>query len=650
MDLTVNMKYGYIKVAAATPAVRVADCAYNEAACAALAAEAAAGGVKVLVFPELCLTGATCGDLFAHTRLATGAMEALLAYAGHTAAWGLVSVVGLPVLCADKMYNCAAVVSGGLVLGFVPKTHLSAEERRVFTPAPQENLTFEGMPDGSYPVFGVKQTFVCSTCPSLRIGVEIGRDLWAMVPPSVRLCSAGATVICHPIADPETVGAEERRRLAVVSQSVRGMAGYVSSNSGEGESTTDFAWGGHAVIAEKGHILAERAPFAEGRALTVTELDLERLTHDRRAGDFDTSANGELHENYFALPVDETVLTRVIDPHPFIPEDPATWARRCERILDIQAHGLQKRVAAAWAKKLVLGISGGLDSTLALLVTVRAIDALKRPRTDIVAVTMPCFGTTSRTKTNATVLCEELGVDFRCVDIFDSVNLHFRDIGHDPAVRDVTYENAQARERTQILMDIANDEGGMVIGTGDLSELALGWATYNGDHMSMYDVNGGVPKTLIRHIVRYVAETERAGGNNQLADALADILGTPVSPELLPADESGEIAQKTEDLVGPYELHDFYLYYMLRYGFGPAKLFHMAQYALGESYDSATLLRWLETFTRRFFAQQFKRSCLPDGPAVGSVGVSPRGGLCMPSDAVSALWMQEINKLKESCL
>ncbi len=644
------MPYGMIKVAAATPQVRVGDPAANAAACIALAMDADARNVKVLTFPELCLTGAACGDLFAHDALLRGAMDALLQYTAETAELDLVSVVGLPLAHADRVFNCAAVVSGGMVLGFVPKTRLSAAERRVFSPAPCDNLVYDTMPDGSCPPLGTKQVFVCTAMPSLRLGVELGEDLYATVPPSARLVSAGATVICNPAAIPETVGAEERRRMAVLSQSARCVAGYITATAGCGESTTDHAWGGHALVAESGHLLAERKPFARDARLTVTDLDLECLIHDRRADDFDTSATGEISENYFTLLLPETALDRVIDPTPFIPADPAARAARCERILAIQSSALATRVTAAYANKLVLGISGGLDSTLALLVMVRAMDALGRDRRDIIAVTMPCFGTTARTKNNATVLCEQLGVDFRQVDIFDSVNRHFKDIGHDPAVRDVTYENAQARERTQILMDIANEVNGMVIGTGDLSELALGWATYNGDHMSMYSVNGGVPKTLVRHIVCHCATLAREEGNGKLAEALTDILGTPVSPELLPADESGNIAQKTEDLVGPYELHDFFLYYMLRYGFTPSKLFRMATVALGDVYDTPTILRWLETFTRRFFTQQFKRSCLPDGPAIGSVGVSPRGGLSMPSDAVSALWMREIAALKDEYL
>ena len=645
------MQNGFVKVAAATPVVRVADPTHNAASCAALATEASALGVKVLTFPELCLTGATCGDLYAHDRLLRGALEGLKAYAEATAAYDLVSVVGLPVAFADKIYNCAAVVTGGMVLGLVPKTNLTSAERRVFAPAPAQNLAVDDLlGDGIFVNLGIKQLFVCTNMPALRIGVEVGQDLYATVPPSVRLVSAGATVMCNPSAIPETVGAEEYRSLTVKATSARALCGYITAEAGEGESTTDSVYGGHRIICECGGVLAETAPFAAGQGLTVTELDLERMTHDRRVSGFDTSACGEITEGYFTLGMEDTDLTRFIDPHPFTPADPVLRAHICERILTIQANGLKKRITAAWAKKIVVGISGGLDSTLALLVMVRAMDLLGRPRTDIVAVTMPCFGTTTRTKTNATTLCEELGVDFRTVDIFDAVNQHFKDIGHDPAVRDVTYENAQARERTQVIMDIANDVGGMVIGTGDLSELALGWATYNGDHMSMYSVNGGVPKTLVRELTAYAAASEMEKGNAKLAEALYDILGTPVSPELLPADGDGKIAQKTEDLVGPYELHDFFLYYLLRYGFTPAKLFRMAQYALGVSYGDATVLKWLETFTRRFFTQQFKRSCLPDGPAVFDISVSPRGGWSMPSDAVSTLWLAEIEELKAQYL
>ena len=643
------MQHGFIKVAAATPAIRVADPAYNAASCVALAEAAAAVGTKLLVLPELCLTGATCGDLYSHDRLITGAKEALQSFAAETAHLDLVSVIGLPVALGDKLFNCAAVVNAGAVLGLVPKTNLSSAERRVFSAPPAELLVTDILGDGSFVQMGTKQLFVCSSLPSLRFAVEVGQDRNAATPPSVQAVSAGAVIICNPSATPETVDAEETRRLTLRARTTTSLCGYILSEAGEGESTTDYVFGGHHFICEGGEILAERKPFAGGE-LTVTELDIERMIRDRRVSGFDTSACGHCMETYFGLCVEDTELTRFIDPHPFIPADPALRAPHCERILSIQANGLKKRITAAWAGKIVLGISGGLDSTLALLVMARAMDLLQRPRTDIIAVTMPCFGTTVRTKTNATVLCEELGVDFRTVNIFDAVNQHFKDIGHDPAVRDVTYENAQARERTQVIMDIANDEGGMVVGTGDFSELALGWATYNGDHMSMYSVNGNVPKTLVRELTAYVAASEMEKGNTKLAEALYDILGTPVSPELLPADGEGKIAQKTEDLVGPYELHDFFLYYLLRYGFTPAKLFRMARYSLGETYDDATILKWLETFHRRFFTQQFKRSCLPDGPAVFGISASPRGGWVMPSDAVSNLWMAEIGELKEQYL
>ena len=643
------MQHGFIKVAAATPAIRVADPAYNAASCVALAEAAAAVGTKLLVLPELCLTGATCGDLYSHDRLITGAKEALQSFAAETAHLDLVSVIGLPVALGDKLYNCAAVVNAGAVLGLVPKTNLSPAERRTFSAPPAELLAADILGDGSFVQMGTKQLFVCSSLPGLRFAVEVGQDRNAATPPSVQAVSAGAVIICNPSATPETVDAEETRRLTLRARTTTSLCGYILSEAGEGESTTDSVYGGHRIVCENGEVLAESAPFA-GNALSVTEVDLDRLIHDRRVGGFDTSACGHCMENYFDLCVEDTELTRFIDPHPFIPADPALRAPHCERILSIQANGLKKRITAAWAKKIVLGISGGLDSTLALLVMARAMDLLQRPRTDIIAVTMPCFGTTVRTKTNATVLCEELGVDFRTVNIFDAVNQHFKDIGHDPAVRDVTYENAQARERTQVIMDIANDEGGMVVGTGDFSELALGWATYNGDHMSMYSVNGNVPKTLVRELTAYVAASEMEKGNTKLAEALYDILGTPVSPELLPADGEGKIAQKTEDLVGPYELHDFFLYYLLRYGFTPAKLFRMARYSLGETYGDATILKWLETFHRRFFTQQFKRSCLPDGPAVFGISASPRGGWVMPSDAVSSLWMAEIGELKEQYL
>ena len=643
------MKHGFIKVATATPKIRVADPAYNVGEMIRIAKEAAKKEVKVLAFPELSLTGYTCGDLFFSGTLLTGAKNALAEYAKATEKLSMLSLVGLPFEWNQKLYNCAAVICGGSVLGIVPKTHIPGygefSETRYFTPAPSETNPISLL--GKEIPFGNGILFPCEEMPSLMIGVELGEDLWASIPPSTDLTQQGATLICNLSASSETVGKAEYRRLLVKAQSAKALCGYLYASSGAGESSTDVVFGGHCMICENGELLAERLPFDASSELLISEIDVEKLIYDRRRmNTHQNEVNGGDWEIEFSLPLVKTELTRKIDPQPFIPACQKARDLRCREILAIQAAGLKQRIERAFAKKIVVGISGGLDSTLALLVMVRAMDALKRPRTDVLAVTMPCFGTTGRTKNNATVLCKELGVEFRQVDIFDAVNQHFKDIGHDPAIRDVTYENSQARERTQILMDIANDCGGMVIGTGDLSELALGWATYNGDHMSMYGVNAGIPKTLIRHIVAYSADEFEANGKLAVAAALRDVLDTPVSPELLPADESGKIAQKTEDLVGPYEIHDFYLYYMIRYGFSPEKLYRLAQYALGETYDNETLLKWLKVFIRRFFTQQFKRSCLPDGPKIGAVSFSPRGDWKMPSDACAALWLAEAEALR----
>ena len=643
------MKNGFIKVAAATPKVRVADPAYNTGELVRIAHDAAAQQVRVLVFPELCLTAYTCGDLFCTDLLIDGARQALSDYLKQTAALDMVSVVGLPFLWKDKLYNCAAVCHRGSLLGIVPKSSLpnygEFYELRGFTPAPEDNGSASVPFEGRAIPFGTNLIFACEQIPALRLAAEICEDIWSALPPSTAHAAAGATVICNPSASNETVGKDEYRRRLVISQSSATVSGYIYACAGEGESTTDVVFAGHNMICENGTMLAENPPFNFSRELLISEIDVQKLVYERRRINTYRTKSDNYREIAFSLPVTDTTLTRFIDPHPFIPAMPQECTRRCETILSIQSSGLKQRIERAFAQKLVIGISGGLDSTLALLVMVRAMDALGRPRKDIIAVTMPCFGTTKRTKNNATVLCEELGVDFRCVDIFDAVNVHFRDIGHDPDDRNVTYENSQARERTQILMDIANDCGGMVVGTGDLSELALGWATYNGDHMSMYGVNASVPKTLIRHIVAHCADRYEADGNGKIAAALRDVLNTPVSPELLPANENGEIAQKTEDLVGPYELHDFYLFYMLRYGFSPAKLYRLARVALGDTYDNDTLRKWLKVFVRRFFNQQFKRSCMPDGPKVGSVALSPRGDWRMPSDASSALWLAEAERL-----
>ena len=644
------MKDGFITVATATPSMRLADTVYNVKKCIELAESASAEGVKVLVFPELALTGYSCGDLFNTETLLDGAMNALREYVYGTAMLDMISVIGLPVCFSDKIYNCAAVVSGGQLLGLVPKKNLpnyaEAYEARVFTPAPNDNFAF--VFDDSVVMLGTKQFFVCRSMPSLRIGVELCEDLFSAVPSSSWACAAGATVIANPAASVETVGKDDYRKMMVASQSARAVCGYIYAGAGVGESTSNAVFSGHSLIAESGSILAEGEPF-EACELVISEIDLQNIVHDRRGKNtFNKNTCGqEYSEIEFDLMLEDTDISREIEAYPFVTKDADELNARCKRILDIQAHGLARRMEASYSNKIVVGISGGLDSCLAILVMAKACDLLGRDRKDIIAVTMPCFGTTARTKNNATVICEKLGVDFREINIFSAVEQHFKDIGHDINNHSVVYENAQARERTQVLMDIANAEGGIVVGTGDLSELALGWATYNGDHMSMYGVNGSIPKTLIRHIVRYCAENSEENGEKELADALYDILDTPVSPELLPANDNGEIAQVTEDLVGPYALHDFYIYNFVRYGYTPKKLFRLARIAFEGVYDDATLLRWLEVFAKRFFSQQFKRSCLPDGPKVGSVALT-FNDFKMPSDVTSMLWLNEIREIKES--
>ena len=644
------MKNGFVKVAAAFPHIRVADPKHNVDEAIRLCKLAERSAVKILVFPELNVTGYTCADLFLNDTLLAAAQKELLRFLRETRETSAVSVVGLPLSVCGKLCNCAAVCQSGKLLGIVPKTNIpnyaeyyEARWFKGYAGAP-ETVAIDGA--GEVP-FGAELIFSCRELPALKFAVELCEDLWVTVPPSSAHAAAGAVLICCPSASNETIGKAEYRRSLVSVQSARIAGAYLYASCGDGESTTDVVFGGHGMIAENGTMLAERAPFEEEKDLLISEIDVERLAHERlRLNTFSTTFCEKYREISFSLPVSDTELTRFVDPHPFVPADGGERAKRCETILSIQAHGLQKRIECAHAKKIVVGISGGLDSTLALLVMVRAMDALKRPRRDIIAVTMPCFGTTKRTKNNATVLCKELGVDFRTVDIRKAVTQHFKDIGHDPENRNVAYENAQARERTQILMDIANDCDGLVVGTGDLSELALGWATYNGDHMSMYGVNASVPKTLVRHIAAYYADTAESRGEIKLATALRDVLATPVSPELLPADGNGEIAQKTEDLVGPYEIHDFYLYYFVRFGFRPEKLFRLAKYALGDRYTPDVLQKWLVVFLRRFFSQQFKRSCLPDGPKVGSVSLSPRGDWRMPSDASAAAWIAEAENLR----
>ena len=596
--------------------------------------------MKLLVTPELGVTAYTCGDLFLQRRLITAADAAVGEIAAATAGLDMLLVIGAPVRRGASLFNCALVLYHGEVLGAVPKTNIpnygEFYELRHFTPAPECGgiITVAGR---EVP-FGTDLVFSCREMPEFSFGCEICEDLWVPAPPSVRLAEAGAMIICNLSASDETVGKAAYRRSLVADQSARLLAGYIYADAGCGESTQDMVFAGHDIIGENGALLSESKPFADadGLPMAVTEIDVQKLSAERqRMNTFRARDEVSSRNIVFDMPLTPTALTRTFERHPFVPDSKTEREERCEAILAMQSFGLRKRIEHAHAKCAVIGISGGLDSCLALLVSVRAMDLLKRPRTDVIAVTMPCFGTTKRTRSNAEVLCERLGVTFRCVDIKAAVNQHFADIGHDPEKFDVVYENSQARERTQIIMDIANAENGLVIGTGDLSELALGWATYNGDHMSMYGVNASIPKTLVRHIVRYFADTAEDG---ELSRVLYDILDTPVSPELLPADKNGEIAQKTEDLVGPYDLHDFFLYYFLRFGFTPEKLEYLANYTFAGVFDSETIHKWLTTFIRRFFIQQFKRSCLPDGPKVGSVTLSPRGDWRMPSDASSEIW------------
>lgn len=635
------MRDGFVKVAAVTPKIRVADTKYNAGVIVEGIREAAAAGAKVIVLPELVITGYTCSDLFLQEYLLEQVKRALGTIAEETAEVDAILFVGLPLAYNGKLYNVAAVLCRGEVLGFVPKTYLpnynEFYEARHFARGMADPVEVDF--EGECVPMGTRLLFVCTSLPELKIGAELCEDLWTPEPPSIRHARNGATLLVNLSASDETTGKDIYRRELVNGQSARLLCGYIYASAGDGESTQDVVYSGHNVIAENGHILKESERFGSG--VICTEIDVKRIEAERRRmTTFEMAEDGYV-EVRFSLETEETALTRFIDPMPFVPGNEADRIRRCDEILAIQAAGLKKRLEHTHCKTAVVGISGGLDSTLALLVTVRAFDLLGMPHDRIKAVTMPGFGTTDRTYDNAVSLIRCLGADFTEVDIKEAVNVHFRDIGQDPAVHDVTYENGQARERTQILMDIANKEGGMVIGTGDLSELALGWATYNGDHMSMYAVNASVPKTLVRHLVRYYADT---CGDEKLGAVLTDVLDTPVSPELLPP-EDGKISQKTEDLVGPYELHDFYLYHMLRLGFAPKKVYRLAKVAFDGVYDDETILKWLKTFYRRFFAQQFKRSCLPDGPKVGSVAVSPRGDLRMPSDACAAVWLQQLEEI-----
>ena len=637
------MENGYVKVAAITPEIKVADCAYNAKQIITSLRKAQDAGVEIAVLPELCLTGYTCGDLFSQKILQQGTIAYLLEIAKETAAFDMLIAIGAPLASENKLYNCAVLLHRGNILGVIPKTFLpnysEFYEMRHFSPAPQAS-GFMQIGESEIP-FGTKLLFCCDTIPGLQIAAEICEDLWAVAPPSISHALAGATVIFNLSASDEIVGKAAYRRSLVTGQSARLLCGYVYADAGNGESTTDMVFAGHNIISENGSLLAESTLFENG--IVTSEIDLEHLAFERqRNTSFIPSENDGYTKIHFSLSSRNAAFTRHYSPAPFVPQNKATCAEYCDDILTMQANGLQKRLMHTHSETAVIGISGGLDSSLALLVAVRAFQNTQRPLQNIIAVTMPCFGTTQRTRSNAAILCDALGVTLREVNITDTVRSNFSDIGQAESTQDVTFENTQARVRTLVLMNMANKLNGMVIGTGDLSELALGWATYNGDHMSMYGVNASVPKTLIRHLVGHVADTCE---NTALHDVLYDILDTPVSPELLPA-ENGEISQQTEALVGPYELHDFFLYYVIRRAYTPGKIFYLAQNAFAEKYDDATLLHWLGNFYKRFFAQQFKRNCMPDGPKVGSVTLSPRGDWRMPSDAIACLWLDEVDKLK----
>ena len=638
--------FGFLKVAAAIPHVRVADCDYNTERMAAMAEEAARRGVEIVAFPELSVTAYTCGDLLLQPTLLDAADTALERLVRATRKLPLTLIAGVPLRHGSTLYNCAVVFTQGRVLGVVPKTHIpdygEFYENRWFASGAgisEEHIVVAGHEAD----FGADLTFEIN---GTEFGIEICEDLWTAMPPSSQLVLNGAKVIFNLSASPEAVGKHAYLRQLVAQQSARAIAAYVYCSAGFGESSTDLVFAGNGIIAENGAVLRESARFSPDEQLVVADVDIERLEFERRRNTSFRANEGATENTVIEMEIPEglrgVVLDRDIDPMPFVPKDETDRSERCEEIFQIQSHGLAQRLTHTRAEKAVVGISGGLDSTLALLVMVRTFDKLRLDRSGIIGITMPGFGTTDRTYNNALCLMRGLGVTIREIPIRDACLQHFRDIGLDPADRSAAYENAQARERTQILMDVANMECGLVVGTGDLSELALGWATYNGDQMSMYGVNASVPKTLVRHLVKWAAHTEKDAATRA---ALLDIIDTPVSPELLPADAEGKITQKTEDLVGPYELHDFFLYNFLRAGYGPAKILLLAEQAFDGSYDRATILRWLSVFFRRFFTQQFKRSAMPDGPKVGSVALSPRGDWRMPSDASAAAWLRELDEL-----
>lgn len=646
------MQNGFVKVAAAVPAVKVADCEYNTLQIENIIAQAEGKGVEIIVFPELCITGYSCQDLFRQSLLLEQVEASMLMLLDFTRNLDIISIVGLPVVVGDMLLNCAAVIQKGDLLGLIPKTYLpnysEFYEKRWF--ASSQDLQPTEIRFAGNKILVTSQPTLFKTCDGVLFGIEICEDVWAPAPPSNRLALAGADMTFNLSASDELIGKHKYLKSLLSQQSARTISGYIYSGCGFGESSQDVVYTGNAFIYENGQLLAEGERFSFKPQVIISQIDIEKLRSERRNNS--TYVNAQREHDARIVNAHTTVaqrdfeLIRDVDPHPFIPgqEDMGT---SCNEIFSIQVAGLAKRLVHTNCKTVVLGISGGLDSTLALLVCVKTFDKLGWSRKGIVGVTMPGFGTTNRTHNNAVTLMESLGVTIREVSISAAVEQHFKDIGHDMSVHDVTYENSQARERTQILMDLGNQLGGLVIGTGDLSELALGWATYNGDHMSMYGVNAGIPKTLIRHLVQYVAESV----DDTSRETLLDIIDTPVSPELIPADEDGNIRQKTEELVGPYELHDFFLYYVLRFGFRPLKIFMLASKAFNGNnngttfYDDATIKKWLTIFLRRFFSQQFKRSCLPDGPKVGSVSLSPRGDWRMPSDASSTLWLKECEQI-----
>lgn len=644
---------GFVRVAAISPELRVADVRFNTAQIVEALGAAAARGARLALFPELCITGYSCADLFDQTLLREAARSALLEVAGATARLGIAAVVGLPFAVQGRLYNCAALAAEGRVLGLVPKSFLPNSneyyEGRWFTPAERCGVQAVELAGAEVP-FGAGLLFSADNLPGCTIGIEICEDLWSVSPPSEDMALAGATVLLNPSAGDELLGKVDYRRALVCQQSGRCLAAYLYAGAGPGESTTDVVYSGHSLIAENSTLLAETERFQFSTQLAVADLDVQRLAHERlRSSSFSAACPRQAHRVvHFHLPQPsaqgaEPRLLRPLSQTPFVPADPAQRARHAREIFHIQSTGLAKRLRHTGLSSVTLGISGGLDSTLALLVCVRAFDILGLDRRGIVAITMPGFGTTERTRSNAERLAGFLGVTLRRIPIVDAVRQHFRDIGHDEAVHDLVYENAQARERTQILMDVANQIGGLVVGTGDLSELALGWATYNGDHMSMYHVNAGVPKTLVRYLVEWAAESEFTG---EAAEVLRDICATPITPELLPPDGNGALQQRTEAAIGPYALHDFFLHYTVRFGFSPRKVFFLARQAFAGLHEPADILRWMAVFYRRFFSQQFKRSAMPDGPKVGSVALSPRGDWRMPSDASSALWVQELEELR----